>query len=73
MSDPASEPISNSNETLEGLLKGLSEEERFILTLHYIKARTSQEIATALGVPLRAVESVIASGKARILAAITNN
>ncbi len=68
-----SEPSSNSEETLEGLLKGLPEEERFILTLHYSKARTSQEIATALGVPIRAVESVIASGKARILGAITNN
>ena len=62
-----------SGETLSQLLEGLPEEERFILTLHYIKGRTSQEIADALGVPLRAVESMINSGKARILGVITKN
>jgi RNA polymerase sigma factor (sigma-70 family) len=62
-----------SGETLSQLLEGLPEEERFILTLHYIKGRTSQEIADALGVPLRAVESMINTGKARILGAITKN
>jgi RNA polymerase sigma factor (sigma-70 family) len=62
-----------SGETLSQLLEGLPEEERFILTLHYIKGRTSQEIADALGVPLRAVESMINTGKARILGVITKN
>jgi RNA polymerase sigma factor (sigma-70 family) len=62
-----------SGETLSQLLEGLPEEERFILTLHYIKGRSSQEIADALGVPLRAVESMINSGKARILGVITKN
>lgn len=62
-----------SGETLSQLLEGLPEEERFILTLHYIKGRTSQEIADALGVPLRAVDSMISSGKARILGVITKN
>jgi RNA polymerase sigma factor (sigma-70 family) len=62
-----------SGETLSQLLEGLPEEERFILTLHYINGRSSQEIANALGVPLRAVDSMIASGKARILGVITKN
>jgi RNA polymerase sigma factor (sigma-70 family) len=62
-----------SGETLSQLLEGLPEEERFILTLHYIKGRSSQEIADALGVPLRAVDSMISSGKARILGVITKN
>jgi RNA polymerase sigma factor (sigma-70 family) len=68
-----SERSSFSGETLSQLLQGLPEEERFILTLHYIKGRTSQEIADALGVPLRAVDSMINSGKARILGVITKN
>lgn len=68
-----SERSSFSGETLSQLLQGLPEEERFILTLHYIKGRTSQEIADALGVPLRAVDSMISSGKARILGVITKN
>ena len=62
-----------SGETQSQLFEGLPEEERFILTLHYIKGRTSQEIADALGVPLRAVDSMISSGKARILGVITKN
>ena len=62
-----------SGETLSQLLEGLPEEERFILTLYYIKGRSSQEIADALGVPLRAVDSMISSGKARILGVITKN
>jgi RNA polymerase sigma factor (sigma-70 family) len=66
--------VSESSEsTLAQLLAGLPEEERFILTLHYIKGRRSEEIAAALGVPHRAVESVIATGKARILGAFTQN
>ena len=68
-----SERSSFSGETLSQLLQGLPEEERFILTLHYVKGRTSQEIADALGVPLRAVDSMINSGKARILGVITKN
>jgi RNA polymerase sigma factor (sigma-70 family) len=68
-----SERSSFSGETLSQLLEGLPEEERFILTLHYINGRSSQEIAEALGVPLRAVDSMISSGKARILGVITKN
>jgi len=59
--------------TLADLLATLPEEERFILTLHYINGRSSSEIASALGVPSRAVESVIAAGKARILGSIAKN
>ena len=64
---------SPAERTLAQLLAELPEEESFILTLHYIKGRTSAEIAAALGVPDRAVESVIARGKTRILEAITKN
>jgi DNA-directed RNA polymerase specialized sigma24 family protein len=63
----------NSPTTLAELLAALPEEERFILTLYYINGRGASEIAAALGVPMRAVESVIATGKARILALITKN
>jgi DNA-directed RNA polymerase specialized sigma24 family protein len=59
--------------TLADLLAALPEEERFILTLHIIKGRSPSDIAQALGVPLRAVESVIAVGKARIMGVISKN
>jgi RNA polymerase sigma factor (sigma-70 family) len=52
------------------LLANLPEEERFILTLHYLKGLSAQEIAKTLGVPERAVISVITSGKARLLSAL---
>jgi RNA polymerase sigma factor (sigma-70 family) len=59
--------------TLAELLATLPEEERFILTLHYIKGLPSSEIASALGVPVKAVDSVIARGRARILGSIPLN
>ncbi len=68
---PVSQPSSNPEGTLTELLAGLPEEERFILTLHYLKGRSAEQIAQALHVPERVVESVIARGRARILAAIT--
>ena len=52
------------------LLSSLPEEERIILTMHYIKGLTNNEIAEILGVPERAVESVITSGKSRLLSAL---
>ena len=51
---------------LSELLSSLPEEERFILTMHYIRSMT----AKALGVPERAVQSVITSGKSRLLSAL---
>ena len=56
--------------TLEELLAGLPEEERIILSLHYLKAMTDAQIAAALGVPERAVAVVITSGKRRLLSAL---
>ncbi|CAB4738202.1 MAG: sigma-70 family RNA polymerase sigma factor [Actinobacteria bacterium] len=55
---------------LSELLASLPEEERFILTMHYIRSMSAKEIAQALGVPERAVQSVITSGKSRLLSAL---
>ncbi|CAN2234075.1 MAG: sigma-70 family RNA polymerase sigma factor [Candidatus Nanopelagicaceae bacterium] len=55
---------------LSELLASLPEEERFILTMHYIRSMSAQEIAETLGVPERAVQSVITSGKSRLLSAL---
>lgn len=52
------------------LLASLPEEERFILSMHYLKGMTEKEIAQTLGVPERAVASVITSGKSRLLSAL---
>ena len=53
-------------QTLAELLASLPEEERIILTLHYLRSKSSSEIATLLSVPERAVTAVIESGKARL-------
>ncbi len=55
---------------LSELLASLPEEERFILTMHYIRSMSANEIAETLGVPERAVQSVITSGKSRLLSAL---
>jgi RNA polymerase sigma factor (sigma-70 family) len=52
------------------LLASLPDEERFILSMHYLKGMTEKEIAKTLGVPERAVASVITSGKTRLLSAL---
>ena len=52
--------------TLAELLASLSEEERFILTMHYLRSMSSGEIAELLAVPVRAVDAVIAAGKAHL-------
>jgi DNA-directed RNA polymerase specialized sigma24 family protein len=49
-------------------LAQLPEEERIILSLHYLRSLPSSEIAQMLGVPEKSVLVVIASGKARITA-----
>lgn len=61
-------PMSSSKnpQTLAELLASLPEEERIILTLHYLRSKTSVEIAALLSVPDRAVIAVIESGKARL-------
>ena len=59
-----------SSPSISQLLASLPLEERTILTMHYLKSLSASEIADALGVPERAVASVIASGRARILQAV---
>lgn len=54
--------------TLAGALEQLPEEERVILTLHFLRSMPLLEIATVLGVPEKSVVAVAASGKARITA-----
>jgi RNA polymerase sigma factor (sigma-70 family) len=54
--------------TLAQVLASLPEEERIILTLHYLKSMTPAQIAALLQVPQRSVEAVILSGKSRLSA-----
>ena len=53
-------------QTIAELLASLPEEERIILTLHYLRSKSAAEIAALLGVPERSVFAVIDSGKRRI-------
>jgi RNA polymerase sigma factor (sigma-70 family) len=53
--------------TLAQLLDSLPEEERIILTAHYVRGKSSAEIAELLGVPQKAVDGVIAVGSAKLL------
>jgi DNA-directed RNA polymerase specialized sigma24 family protein len=55
--------------TLTQLIAALPEEERVILTLYFGKNLTISEIAGKIGVPERAVVSVLIAGRARIQAA----
>ncbi|MCX6440285.1 MAG: sigma-70 family RNA polymerase sigma factor [Streptomycetaceae bacterium] len=57
MSEPA---------TLAEVLASLPDEERFILTMHYLRQMSPEQIAQLLTVPEQAVMSVISSGKARL-------
>jgi RNA polymerase sigma factor (sigma-70 family) len=57
-------------QTLTELLASLPEEERLILSMHYLKGQTPSQIARMLGVPERAVISVISVAKSRLLSAI---
>ena len=56
--------------TLAEVLSGLPEEERIILTMHLLRGLTAAEIAELIGVPERAVSSLIASGKSRLSAMV---
>jgi RNA polymerase sigma factor (sigma-70 family) len=55
-------------QTLAQLLASLPEEERIILTLHYLRSKSSAEIAELLSVPEKSVIAVIESGKKRLTA-----
>jgi DNA-directed RNA polymerase specialized sigma24 family protein len=52
--------------TLAGALAQLPEEERIILSLHYLRSMPVDEIASLLGVPEKSVAAVMVSGKSRI-------
>jgi RNA polymerase sigma factor (sigma-70 family) len=54
--------------SLADALAQLPEEERIILTLHYLRSMPSDEIAKLLGVPEKSVITVMTSGKGRITA-----
>lgn len=60
--------MSKQPQTLADALAGLPEEERIILTMHYLKSMTASQIASMLGVPERSVEVIIKQGKARLSA-----
>jgi DNA-directed RNA polymerase specialized sigma24 family protein len=53
-------------QTIVELIASLPEEERIILTLHYLRAKSADEIAALLAVPVKSVTVVIDSGKRRI-------
>lgn len=54
--------------TLAQVIASLPEEERFILTMHYLRSMSPVEIAEQLSVPVRAVDAVIAAGRTRLTA-----
>jgi DNA-directed RNA polymerase specialized sigma24 family protein len=58
----------SGEQTIQELLASLPEEERIILTLHYLRGKSSSDIALLLQVPERAVLAVIDSGKSRLTA-----
>ncbi len=56
----------SQSQSVAQALASLPEEERIILTMHFMKSMSAQEIATVLGVPERSVSALIISGKGRI-------
>jgi DNA-directed RNA polymerase specialized sigma24 family protein len=53
-------------QTIADVIASLPEEERIILTLHYLRGKAADEIAELLSVPSKSVLVVIESGKRRI-------
>ncbi|MEI7549084.1 MAG: sigma-70 family RNA polymerase sigma factor [Actinomycetes bacterium] len=49
------------------LLARLPQEEQILITLHYIKGQSLEEIALLLGVPARSVEVILRQGRSRLL------
>lgn len=56
--------------SLGDVLASLPEEERVVLSLHYVKGMEIAQIAQTLGVPHTAVTNVIEQGKRRIFEAL---
>lgn len=59
-----------TSETLAQFLASLPEEERVILTLHYLKSLSPAEIAAMLNVPEGAIARLITAGRARLAASL---
>ncbi len=57
-----------TSETLAQMLAGLPEEERVVLTLHYVKSLSAAEIAAMFNVPEGVVSRLIVAGRRRITA-----
>lgn len=55
-----------TSETLAQYLASLPEEERVILTLHYVKSLSPAQIAAMLNVPEGAISRLIAIGRRRL-------
>jgi RNA polymerase sigma factor (sigma-70 family) len=53
-------------QTVRELIASLPEEERIILTLHFLGGKSPDEIADLLRVPPKSVRALIESGKERI-------
>jgi RNA polymerase sigma factor (sigma-70 family) len=60
--------MGKQSQTLADALASLPDEERIILTMHYLKSMSAAEIATMLGVPERSADAIIKQGKARLSA-----
>jgi len=60
--------MGKQSQTLADALASLPDEERIILTMHYLKSMSVADIAAMLGVPERSVEAIIKQGKARLSA-----
>ena len=60
----------SGKKSIAEILESLPEEERVILTMHYVYQVTAAEIAGKLGVPERAVLSVISTGRSRLISSI---
>jgi RNA polymerase sigma factor (sigma-70 family) len=62
--------MGKQSQTLADALASLPDEERIILTMHYLKSMSAAQIASMLGVPERSVDSIIKQGKARLSAIV---
>ena len=60
-----------NSKSIAELIATLPEEERLILTLHFVNMISTSEIAAKLEVPERAVISVITSGRSRLIGLIS--
>ncbi len=56
--------------SLAEVIASLPEEERVVLSLHYVKGMATADIAQTLGVPQKAVSTVMEQGKKRLFHAL---